>query len=124
MTMETWQLGIHMDRLRLALLLLMVLPLLIGLAYYLGFEDSTDLLDAALDAFVAVAVAAFLAAVVLYVFGVLRADTSADEWIGKVGLQSVTGSIGALLAHSQFGRTRAERRSRRRIVPERQYCAH
>lgn len=113
MTMETWQLGFHMERLRLAGLLLLMLPLLIGLAYYLGFEETTGLLDAVLDAFAALAVAASLAAVILYVFGVLRADTSADEWIGKVGLQSITGSFGALLAQSQFGRS-SDHHGRRR----------
>lgn len=105
MTMETWQLGFHMDRLRLALLLVLTVPVLVGLAYYLGFEDSTDLLDAAVDAFVALAVASSLATVLLYIFGVLRTDTSASEWIGTVSLQSVAGSIGALLAQSLLGRT-------------------
>lgn len=114
MTMEMWQLGLHMERLRLAFLLLLAFPLLVGLAYYLGFEDSTDLVDAAIDACVAFAVAAFLAMLVLYAFGVLRAGMSLDDWIGKVGLQSITGSIGALLAQSQFGRTRKESPRHRR----------
>lgn len=113
MTMETWQLGFHMDRLRLALLLAMNMPLLVGLAYYLGFEDSTDLLDATIDAFVATAVAVTLATIVLYVLGVLRTDTGANEWMGTVALQTVTGSIGALLAQSQFGRTSAKNKKRR-----------
>lgn len=113
MTMETWQLGLHMDRLRLALLLLMNMPVLIGLAYYLGFEDSTDLLDATVDAFVALVVAAVLATAILYLLGVLRTDTSANEWFGMVTLQTVTGSIGALLAQSQLGRTSDENKSRR-----------
>ncbi|HEX7116779.1 MAG TPA: TIGR02587 family membrane protein [Steroidobacter sp.] len=114
MTMEMWHLGLHMERVRLALLLILTFPLLVGLAYYLGFEDSTDLADAALDACVAFVVAASLATLVLYVFGVLRADMSVDDWIGKVGLQSLTGSIGALLAQSQFGRTQDDSRQRRR----------
>ncbi len=113
MTMETWQLGVHMDRLRLALLLVMNVPVLIGLAYYLGFEDSTDLLDATVDAFVALVVAATLATAILYVIGVLRTDTGADEWVGTVALQTVTGSIGALLAQSQFGRASDKNKKRR-----------
>ena len=113
MTMETWHLGFHMDRLRLALLLVLVVPILVGLAYYLGFEDSTDLLDAAIDAFVALAVAFCLTAGLLYVFGVLRAKTTANEWIGTVGLQAVTGSIGALLAQSQLGRSSDQSKKRR-----------
>jgi len=114
MTMETWQLGLHMERLRLALLLVTIVPVLIGLAYYLGFEDSTDLLDATIDAFVAIVVAATLAALILYALGVLRTDTSAKEWISTVSLQTVTGSIGALLAQSQFGRTSDKKKDGRR----------
>jgi putative integral membrane protein (TIGR02587 family) len=113
MTMETWQLGFHMDRLRLVLLLVINVPLLVGLAYYLGFEDSTDLLDATVDAFAALVVAATLATVILYVLGVLRTDTGANEWIGAVALQTVTGSIGALLAQSQFGRASVNDTKRR-----------
>lgn len=113
MTMETWQLGLHMERFRLALLLVTIVPVLIGLAYYLGFEDSTDLLDATVDAFVAIVVAATLAAIILYMFGVLRMDTALNNWIGTVSLQTVTGSIGALLAQSQFGRTSDENNNRR-----------
>lgn len=113
MTMETWELGFYMDRLRLALLLVTNVPLLIGLAYYLGFEDSTDLLDATVDAFVAIVVAAVLATIVLYVLGVLRSDTGPNEWIGTVALQTVTGSIGALLAQSQLGRASEKNKKRR-----------
>src|SRR5687768_13956199 len=113
MTMETWQLGFHMERLRLALLLVLNVPLLIGLAYYLGFEDSTDLLDATVDAFVALVVAATLATIILYLLGVLRTDTGADKWVGAVALQTVTGSIGALLAQSQFGRPSEKNKKRR-----------
>src|SRR5687768_10296787 len=113
MTMETWQLGFQMDRFRLALLLAVNVPLLVGLAYYLGFEDSTDLLDATIDAFVALVVAATLATIILYVLGVLRTDTGANQWIGAVALQTVTGSIGALLAQSQFGRSSDKNKRRR-----------
>ena len=121
MTMETWQLGFSMDRLRLVLLLVLIVPMLVGLAYYLGFEDSTDLLDAAVDACVALAVAAVLASLILYVFGVLHIETNVDEWIGTVGLQTVTGSIGALLAQSQFGRASQRENKRRAGGPVAEY---
>jgi putative integral membrane protein (TIGR02587 family) len=113
MTMEMWELGIHMDRLRLALLLVLMFPLLVGLAFYLGFESVTSLLDAVLDAFVAIAVAALLAAIVLTVFGVIGPEHTPREWIGRVSMQSIAGSIGALLAQSQFGRADREGERRR-----------
>jgi putative integral membrane protein (TIGR02587 family) len=113
MTMETWSLGFAMDRYRLALLMFTLLPVLVGLAYYSGFEDTTRLRDAVLDAFVAITVTTIMAAVFLSIFGVLDTDTRASEWVGKIALQAVPGSIGALLAQSQFGRTREEGRKRR-----------
>jgi putative integral membrane protein (TIGR02587 family) len=114
MTMETWRLGWSMDPLRLALLLIVTLPLLVGLAYYLGFEESTRMLDAVLDAFVAVAAAALLTAALLYIFGALDADAGAGEWVGKVALQTLGGSMGALLAQTQFGADRREEERKRR----------
>jgi putative integral membrane protein (TIGR02587 family) len=113
MTMEMWEIGVYMDRPRLALLLVLMVPLLIGLAYYLGFEATTNIRDAVLDAFVAITVAAVLAAIVLSIFGELATDMVPREWIGKISLQSVAGSIGALLAQSQFGKPGGNRDSRR-----------
>lgn len=113
MTMEMWFLGFYMDRLRLALLLVVELPLLVGLAHFSGFEDTAGLLDAAVDAAASFAVACIASAAVLSVFGVVRAGMSADEVVGKIALQAVPGSIGALLAQSQFGRVEEEGRKRR-----------
>jgi putative integral membrane protein (TIGR02587 family) len=113
MTMEMWEIGVYMSRPRLALLLVLMVPFLIGLAYYLGFEATTNIRDAVLDAFVAITVAAVLAAIVLSTFGELTTDMVPREWIGKISLQSITGSIGALLAQSQFGKPGGNRESRR-----------
>lgn len=113
MTMETWSLGFAMDRFRLALLMVTLLPILIGLAYYSGFEETTHLLDAVLDAFVAIAVTTIMAAALLLLFGVITPTDTPNEWIGKLALQAVPGSIGALLAQSQFGRPPKEERKRR-----------
>jgi putative integral membrane protein (TIGR02587 family) len=113
MTMEMWDLGVHMHRLRLAVLLVLTFPLLVGLAFYLGFEAATSVLDAVLDAFVAIAVAAILAAAILTIFGTLGPEHQPREWIGRIALQSIAGSIGALLAQSQFGRAGREGQNRR-----------
>lgn len=113
MTMEMWELGAAMQPLRIALLLIVMQPMLVGLAYYLGFEDVTRWRDAALDAQVALAVATLIATIMLLLFGALRFDAGLDEWIGKIALQAVPGSIGALLAQSQFGRHENEGAKRR-----------
>jgi putative integral membrane protein (TIGR02587 family) len=111
--METWSFGLAMDRFRLVALMLALLPVLVGLAYYSGFEDTTEVIDAVLDAFAAIAVTTFMATLLLMLFDVLSAAADLHEWIGKIALQAVPGSIGALLAQSQFGASRDEKRQRR-----------
>ena len=52
MTSELWYLGARLDRLKLALLLVLAIPLLVGVAHRVGFEPSfgwrEDLRDAAI----------------------------------------------------------------------------
>jgi putative integral membrane protein (TIGR02587 family) len=103
MTMEMWQLGFAMERLRLALLLVATVPLLVGLSHVSGFEETFDAREDVVDAFVACAVGFVVSAVVLAIFGVLEPGMSAGELVGTIALQAVPASIGALLAQSQFG---------------------
>ncbi|HEV2129601.1 MAG TPA: DUF2391 family protein, partial [Longimicrobiaceae bacterium] len=56
MTMEMWWLGFYMDRFRLALFMSLIIPLLVGLSYYAGFEETFSLKNDLVDAFVAYAV--------------------------------------------------------------------
>lgn len=103
MTMEMWSLGVHMDDSRLILFLLLAIPLLIGLSYHAGFEDTFDLKEDAVDAFVAIAVAFTTAIGILLLLGIIKPGMSLDEIIGKIALQTVPAAIGALLAQSQLG---------------------
>lgn len=103
MTMEMWQLGFTAEPLRIALLVLATIPVLVGLSHYCGFEPTFDLKDDVVDAFVAYAVAFVAAFVVLALFGELRMDMPWDEIAGKLALQAVPGSVGALLAEGQLG---------------------
>jgi putative integral membrane protein (TIGR02587 family) len=103
MTMEMWWLGFFMDRGRLALFLLVLLPVLIGLSYHSGFEENLHGLDHFLDVFIAYGVGFMAAAVLLVLFGVIRLGMSADEVVGKIALQTIPGSIGAMLARSLLG---------------------
>ncbi len=102
MTMEMWQLGFYIGPWRLALLIVILVPLLAGLSRFAGFKESTCLRDDVIDAFVAVAVAVCAAALILALFAVLRTGMSLDEVIGKIAIQTVPGSIGAMLARSQL----------------------
>jgi putative integral membrane protein (TIGR02587 family) len=103
MTMEMWWLGFSMGRGRLALLLGLMLPLLIGLAHQAGFEATVHWRHAVLSAGVAYAVAFSAAAGVLALLAIIGPGMSADEILGKIALQAVPGSLGALLARSQLG---------------------
>jgi putative integral membrane protein (TIGR02587 family) len=103
MTMEMWWLGFTMDPLRLALFLAVMVPLLGALAYYAGFEESFGWRDFVLNTFVAYAVAFVAAAVILLLLGVLEPSMSLAEIVGKIALQAVPASIGAMLARSQLG---------------------
>jgi putative integral membrane protein (TIGR02587 family) len=114
MTMEMWALGFSMDGLRLALFITIMLPVLGGLAYYAGFEQSFGWRDFVLNSLVACAVGFSAAAGILLLIGGLEPGMSAREMVGKVALQAVPGSIGAMLARSQLGARDEEQEEERR----------
>lgn len=103
MTMEMWSLGFSMDPWRLALLLALFFPFLVALSWHAGFEPTFSLRDDVVDALVAYAVGFVSTAVVLALFGLLRPEMSAREIVGKVAVQAVPASIGALLSQTQLG---------------------
>lgn len=103
MTMELWSIGFYIAPIKLVLLLALTLPLLIGLSWLRGFEPTSTLADDIVDALVAFAVGVLAAVIVLALFGLLSSETSVREAIGKIALQAVPGSLGAILARSQLG---------------------
>jgi putative integral membrane protein (TIGR02587 family) len=102
MTMEMWALGAAMERCRLAVYLLTGLPILLGLSYYAGFEQTFRLKDEILDALAAFAVGMLLSAGALSLFSVVGHGMPADEIVGKIVVCALPASIGALLAGKQF----------------------
>ena len=113
MTMEMWWLGFYMDPFRLALLILLSIPLLIGLSYYAGFEATSSRMADVLDAFTAYAVGFMAAGLMLVLFAIIEPGMSVDEVIGKISVQAVPASIGAMLARSEFGQTPKKEEKRR-----------
>ncbi len=103
MTMEMWQLGFYIDRFRLALFIIAFIPLLFGLSYFDGFEETNGLVEDAVDVFVAYTVGFVASAAVLLVFGIVNFSMTADEAIGKISIQAIVASIGALVAQSSLG---------------------
>ncbi len=102
MTMEMWRLGFYMDRLRLALFMIAILPLLVGVSRYSGFERTTRWIDDVVDALVAYGVAFVASAFVLALFNEINPSVPFRHILGKIALQSVPASFGAVLANSQL----------------------
>ncbi len=118
MTMEMWWLGFHMDRLRLALMVVAAVPLLTALSHFIGFEDTFDWREDLRDAFIALTVGAVASGVVLTLFAVIRLDDPPSAVIGKMMVQAVPASFGAMLGRGQFGSSgdREESEKRRQNV--------
>lgn len=103
MTMEMWRLGFYMNDWKLALFLVLTVPFLTGLSYFVGFRETFRLKEDAMDAFVAYAVGFASSVLILFLFSVIDLNMPIGEVIGKVSLQAIPCSIGALFAQSQLG---------------------
>jgi putative integral membrane protein (TIGR02587 family) len=102
MTMELWQMGFYIDRTRLLLLLLVNIPLLVLLARRIGFEKTSSWLQAVRDALTAYALAILISGFILLLLADLKTSMSISALVGKVAIQSVPASIGALLGRAQL----------------------
>lgn len=103
MTMELWWMGFHLDRWRLFQFIAVNFLLLIGTSRVSGFEPTVGLLDDVLDALSAYAIGVLASALVLFLFGVLGPGMGLEEIAGKVAIQSVPASFGAVIAAKQLG---------------------
>ncbi|WP_029032309.1 TIGR02587 family membrane protein [Salinarimonas rosea] len=112
MTMEMWWIGFYVSPGRLALFLVLSVPLLVALAYYAGFRDSFDWRDDVVDAFTAIAIGAVTATAALSLFGVIRLGDGLLDIVGKIAVQTVPASMGAVLAREQLGGDEADAQER------------
>jgi putative integral membrane protein (TIGR02587 family) len=103
MTMEMWWLGFYLERIPLVQFILVNFLVLVGLARVSGFEKTSGWGEDIMDAFAAYSVAAAWSFAILWMIGVIEADQSAGEIVGKVALQSVPAGFGAMLASKQLG---------------------
>ena len=103
MTMEMWWLGHYLDPWMLLQFSVVNLVMLYGLSRVAGFEESHNWLDDVLDAFAAYAVAALVSVALLILFGVIEYGTSPREAIGKVAIQAVPASFGAMIGARILG---------------------
>ena len=108
MTMEMWQLGFHIDREKLLLLLVINLPLLLILSHHIGFEETFGWREDLRDAIVAYGIGIAASGLILALFGVLKMEMPMSELLGKIAVQAVPASIGAMLGRSQLTRDEDE----------------
>jgi putative integral membrane protein (TIGR02587 family) len=112
--MEMWQLGFSIDRSRLLLFILIDVPLLVGISHYAGFEETNSWFDDLLDALAAFGIGVLCSAVFLFLFSIVHWGMSQEEIIGKIALQSVPASIGAVLSRKQLGNEEKDKQAERR----------
>ena len=103
MTMEMWALGFYAHPARLLLFLAVNFVVLVFLSRFGGFERTANLFEDLLDALAAMAVAVFASILVLALLGIVTAEMKPDEVVGKVAIQSIPCSFGAMLARKQLG---------------------
>jgi putative integral membrane protein (TIGR02587 family) len=102
MTMEMWEAGFHMGRLRLALFVLVTAAVVLGLARFEGFRAGTTLAEDGRDALAALLVGFVVSALLLGVLGILGPHVALREAVGMVAVQAAPASIGAVLANKQL----------------------
>ena len=103
MTMEKWWLSFLVRPERLALFLLVGVPLLWKLAWLAGFREDVSWRDALVDAGIAYLIGMLAAAAVLALMGAIQPGMPLHEVAGKVAVQAVPAGMGAVLARSQLG---------------------
>ncbi|HEX7046353.1 MAG TPA: TIGR02587 family membrane protein [Gammaproteobacteria bacterium] len=113
MTMEMWWLGMYLERHRLALFIVVLLPILIGLSRYSGFRETTNWYDDVVDGLVAFSAGVLTSAIFLALFAVLDPGMSWNEIIGKIAVLAFPASIGAIVAGKQLGETENDDQKRR-----------
>lgn len=103
MTMEMWALGHALGPPMLLQFTLANMIMLLGLSKVAGFERSHHLLDDLLDAFAAYAVGALVSLALLVLIGAIGPNAVPGEAIGKVAIQAVPASFGAMIGARMMG---------------------
>jgi putative integral membrane protein (TIGR02587 family) len=103
MTLEMWSLGVSIGRARLLVFVSVNFAILVGLSYFAGFEKTFSWKEDLMDALAAFGVGVLASAGMLALFAVISLDMTWSEIVGKIALQSVPASIGAMLGRKQLG---------------------
>ncbi|BBC72068.1 membrane protein [Altererythrobacter sp. B11] len=117
MTMEMWWLGFYLDRWKLAQFILVNFAVLVGLSRVAGFEETRNWREDVHDALAAFAVGALASAAVLALFALIAPGMSTDEILGKIAIQAVPASFGAMIANKQLSGSGNDDQDRARPGP-------
>lgn len=109
MTMEMWGLGHALSPLMLLQFSLANMAMLFGLSKVAGFEESHRSLDDVLDALTAYGVGVLVSIAGLALFGVIGPDTRLAEAAGKIAIQAVPASFGAMIGARIMGDDQVEK---------------
>lgn len=102
MTMEMWLLGVAMHPGRLLAFILVNFVILVGLSRFGGFERTHGLSDDVLDALAACGVGIIASAAILSVLAIVNWSAPLSETVGKIAIQSIPASFGAMIARKQL----------------------
>jgi len=102
MTMEMWFLGIALHPSRLIVFLAVNFVILVGLSRFGGFERTDSLAEDLMDACAACGVGMISAATILSLLAIIGPGMPLDEIAGKIAIQSVPMSFGAMIARKQL----------------------
>jgi putative integral membrane protein (TIGR02587 family) len=102
MTMEMWWLGFYLDRVKLLLFMVLMIPVVVALDYFSGFEETASWREDLMDGMIAYGVGLVASLVILLLFGIVDLEQPLREVVGKVAIQSVPASFGAVLANIQL----------------------
>ena len=103
MTMEMWWLGGQIGRGRFAVFVILGVLLVAMISFYEGIADTFGGRDDVLDTLVSYFVGFSAAAVMLLLFGVIGPGMTVEEILGRIGLQAVPASFGAVLGQTVLG---------------------
>ena len=116
MTMEMWWLGGHIDRTRFLIFTVLGVLLVATISFYEGIADTFGGRDDVLDTLVSYFVGFSTAAVMLLLFGVVGPGMPIEEVLGRIGLQAIPASFGAVLGEAVLGSSGEEKKETRAIT--------
>ncbi len=109
MTMEMWRLGFYLARFSLVQFAIINFIVLVGLSRLSGFERTTNWGEDLMDALAAYGIAALWSLIILWMFGIVEVDQRAAEIFGKVIVETIPASFGAMIASKQMGSKKAQK---------------